>query len=291
MRASITLAAAAAFGRRGRGDRRGPASGTAGARRGAPVNPLDLTDADLHAGREAYARTAPAATAPTARSASRRWSADVAAGPLRGGTAGAQRRRDFRRHHRRCRGRAHAGVLRAVRRRALAAGGLRSQPRGVLGAGQHDGGAGYAWDLPPGFPQPKAPADNPMTAAKVALGRHLFYDTPPVGRRHVFVRHLPRTADPFTDGKGRAVDDSGQIHPRGAMSLANVADAPALTWANPTVGRLESAGAGADARHRSRGAGTAAPSARCWPGSPPSRATRRCSGPWPGEPRRSPSPT
>ena len=31
-------------------------------------------------------------------------------------------------------------------------------------------GAPYAWDLPPGFPPPLVPADNPMSAAKVSLG-------------------------------------------------------------------------------------------------------------------------
>ena len=34
----------------------------------------------------------------------------------------------------------------------------------------------FRWQLPPGFPEPVVPADNPMSAAKVALGRHLFYD-------------------------------------------------------------------------------------------------------------------
>jgi cytochrome c peroxidase len=34
----------------------------------------------------------------------------------------------------------------------------------------------YQWNLPKGFPQPYVPADNPMTAAKVELGRYLFYD-------------------------------------------------------------------------------------------------------------------
>ncbi|HEY1497273.1 MAG TPA: hypothetical protein VGF49_22105 [Candidatus Solibacter sp.] len=29
------------------------------------------------------------------------------------------------------------------------------------------------WNLPNGFPTPRVPADNPMTAAKVELGRHL----------------------------------------------------------------------------------------------------------------------
>ena len=34
----------------------------------------------------------------------------------------------------------------------------------------------WLWDLPKGFPVPRVPADNPMTVAKVELGRHLFYD-------------------------------------------------------------------------------------------------------------------
>ncbi len=34
----------------------------------------------------------------------------------------------------------------------------------------------YRWDLPRGFPTPRVPADNPMTEAKVELGRYLFYD-------------------------------------------------------------------------------------------------------------------
>src|SRR5215207_10484077 len=34
----------------------------------------------------------------------------------------------------------------------------------------------YDWQLPPGFPKPALTADNPMTAEKVELGRHLFYD-------------------------------------------------------------------------------------------------------------------
>jgi cytochrome c peroxidase len=34
-----------------------------------------------------------------------------------------------------------------------------------------------AWNLPKGFPKPQIPADNPMTEAKVEVGRYLFYDT------------------------------------------------------------------------------------------------------------------
>ena len=34
----------------------------------------------------------------------------------------------------------------------------------------------FAWKLPAGFPTPAVPADNPMSAAKVALGEALFSD-------------------------------------------------------------------------------------------------------------------
>ena len=102
-----------------------------------------------------------------------------------------------------------------------------------------DGGASYTWDLPPGFPRPKVPADNPMNAAKVALGRHLFYDRR-LSADSTFscaTCHEQRLA--FTDGKARAVGVTGEVHPRGSMGLANVAYSPVLTWANPTQRRLE----------------------------------------------------
>src|SRR5262249_14307227 len=43
----------------------------------------------------------------------------------------------------------------------------------------------------------------------------------------------------FTDGKGRAVGSTRQVHPRGSMSLVNVAYAAALTWGKPSMTRLE----------------------------------------------------
>ena len=35
----------------------------------------------------------------------------------------------------------------------------------------------YDWGLADGDPVPEVPANNPMSATKVELGRHLFYDT------------------------------------------------------------------------------------------------------------------
>ena len=99
--------------------------------------------------------------------------------------------------------------------------------------------AAYVWDLPTGFPRPRVPADNPMTPAKVELGRYLFYDTRLSGNGQQSCAVCHEQAKAFTDGKGRAVGSTGEVHPRGAMSLANVAYTSALTWGNPLQTRLE----------------------------------------------------
>jgi cytochrome c peroxidase len=44
-------------------------------------------------------------------------------------------------------------------------------------AGPRAFSAEYQWNLPKGFPKPYVPADNPMSEAKIELGRYLFYDT------------------------------------------------------------------------------------------------------------------
>jgi cytochrome c peroxidase len=97
----------------------------------------------------------------------------------------------------------------------------------------------YVRNLPPGFPQPPVPADNPMSHEKAELGRYLFYDArlSVNGRQSCATCH--RQALAFTDGRARAVGATGEIHPRGSMSLVNIAYAAALTWGNPTVTRLE----------------------------------------------------
>lgn len=97
----------------------------------------------------------------------------------------------------------------------------------------------WTWDLPPGFPEPVVPADNPMTAEKVALGRHLFYDTRLSGNGAQSCASCHVQALAFSDPRPRVVGSTGERHPRGSMSLANVAYSPALTWANPLLRSLE----------------------------------------------------
>jgi cytochrome c peroxidase len=83
------------------------------------------------------------------------------------------------------------------------------------------------------------PSDNPMNQAKVELGRRLFYDLRMSVNQKQSCGSCHRQELAFTDGKARAEGTTGAIHPRGSMSLVNVAYTPLLTWANPTVQTLE----------------------------------------------------
>lgn len=102
-----------------------------------------------------------------------------------------------------------------------------------------EAGSGYSWNLPKGFPKPFVPADNPMTDAKVELGKYLFYDTrlSVNGKSSCATCHKQELA--FTDGRAVGVGATGESHSRSAMSLVNVAYSGALTWSNPQSKRLE----------------------------------------------------
>lgn len=93
--------------------------------------------------------------------------------------------------------------------------------------------------LPPGFPRPPIPADNPLTPARVELGRHLFYERRLSADGTFSCASCHRQERAFTDGRGRARGVTGELHPRGAMSLANVAYNATLGWDDPGLDRLE----------------------------------------------------
>jgi cytochrome c peroxidase len=108
------------------------------------------------------------------------------------------------------------------------------------GSGAVESGDGaYEWDLPQGFPVPRIPADNPMTPAKVELGRRLFHDERLSGNGTLSCASCHRPELAYTDGRARAVGALGDEHPRSAMSLANVAYVATLGWDDPTLTRLE----------------------------------------------------
>ena len=97
----------------------------------------------------------------------------------------------------------------------------------------------YRWALAAGMPVPAVPANNPMSDAKVQLGRLLFYDQ----RLSVSTTtscascHLQSLA--FTDGLPKSVGATGAVHPRNSMSLVNVVYNSRLTWANHLLAQIE----------------------------------------------------
>ncbi|MGC9948632.1 MAG: MbnH family di-heme enzyme [Bryobacteraceae bacterium] len=107
---------------------------------------------------------------------------------------------------------------------------------GTLVAGES---GGYHWNLPRGFPIPRVPAGNPMSEVKARLGRYLFYDQrlSVNGKQSCATCHRQELA--FTDGRATSVGATGEMHPRSAMSLVNVAYSAALTWSDPALRSLE----------------------------------------------------
>jgi cytochrome c peroxidase len=101
------------------------------------------------------------------------------------------------------------------------------------------GATPYRLAVPRGFPPPKIPADNPLTVEKVRLGRYLFYDKRLSVNGTSSCATCHRQALAFTDGRAQAVGATGQTHPRGSMSLVNVAYNGAFNWSNPNVHSLE----------------------------------------------------
>ncbi len=121
-------------------------------------------------------------------------------------------------------------------RRALLAAALGAAALASVAGAAEDG---WQWPLPAFFPLPHVPEHNPMNAAKVALGRHLFYDTRLSGNGTMACASCHEQARAFTDGKTVAVGATGEAHTRNAQGLANVAYLPTLTWANPALVSLE----------------------------------------------------
>ncbi len=105
------------------------------------------------------------------------------------------------------------------------------------GSGHPAGDTGFV--LPVGFPEIPVPADNPITAPKIELGRYLFYDRRLSGNgtQSCGSCHEQRLA--FTDGRTVSIGSTGEAHPRNANALTNAAYNATLTWSNPILTSLE----------------------------------------------------
>lgn len=97
----------------------------------------------------------------------------------------------------------------------------------------------FVWRLPKGISPPPAPADNPMSAAKVELGRRLFYeaDLSIDGTLSCASCHEQHRA--FAEGNATRPGVKGALGRRNVMGLTNVGYLSPLTWADPGQTSLE----------------------------------------------------
>ena len=98
----------------------------------------------------------------------------------------------------------------------------------------------FQWPaLPPGISTPPVPADNPMSGAKVELGRRLFYDVRLSGNGGFACSSCHRQELAFSDAKNVPVGSTGEAHTRNSPGLANVGYQRTLGWAGPDTRALE----------------------------------------------------
>ncbi|MBP9202346.1 MAG: di-heme enzyme [Kofleriaceae bacterium] len=97
----------------------------------------------------------------------------------------------------------------------------------------------WPFALPPGFPVPRLPASERLTAELAELGRFLFYEVRLSANETQACGSCHLQARAFTDGRVTSAGSTGVVLRRNAMGLVNVAYSPTLTWANPLLPSLE----------------------------------------------------
>ncbi|MEZ5414674.1 MAG: MbnP family protein [Opitutaceae bacterium] len=91
-------------------------------------------------------------------------------------------------------------------------------------------GTPVAFTVPAGFPQPDLPADNPLTAEGIELGRRLFGDPRLSGNESQSCVTCHDPANAFSDRVALSRGADGTSGVRNAMPLFNLAWHPAYAW-------------------------------------------------------------
>ena len=97
----------------------------------------------------------------------------------------------------------------------------------------------YQWQLPPQFPKPDVPVDNPMSASKVALGRALFYEPALSGNRAMSCATCHQPDKAFSQAQALSSGSNGDTLKRNALALVNIAYNSDFTWAHNGLGSIE----------------------------------------------------
>lgn len=97
----------------------------------------------------------------------------------------------------------------------------------------------WRWTLPSDIAPPPIPSDNPMTTAKVELGRRLFYDADLSINGTMSCATCHEQKRGFADGNATRPGVHGDPGRRNVPGLANVGYAARLTWADSRLMTLE----------------------------------------------------
>jgi cytochrome c peroxidase len=94
-------------------------------------------------------------------------------------------------------------------------------------------------ELPPHFPEPVVPADNVLTAARIELGRHLFYDDRLSVNQAISCSSCHHQERAFADESAVSLGATGEAGVLNAPTLSNVIYMHPLTWAHGRIGTIE----------------------------------------------------
>jgi len=108
----------------------------------------------------------------------------------------------------------------------------------LLGCGSNEK-VDYKWLIPKDYPKPQVPQDNPMSEAKIKLGRYLFYDKNLSANQTQSCASCHKQEKAFSESLAVSVGSTGQSHRRNALALVNVAYNKTLTWAHPSLDSIE----------------------------------------------------
>ncbi len=97
----------------------------------------------------------------------------------------------------------------------------------------------FNWNIPEHVPLPIVPSENPVDEVMFQLGRHLFYDLRLSGNGSQSCASCHHQSMAFAESLERSIGSTGELHPRNAQSLVNVAFNTTYTWANPALVTLE----------------------------------------------------
>mgnify|MGYP000187929382 CR=1 FL=1 len=97
----------------------------------------------------------------------------------------------------------------------------------------------YQWPIIDGFPKPQVPADNPMTVAKVTLGKQLFYDVNLSANQTQACASCHIQEHAFAEPLATSTGSTGRNHRRNSPALVNIAYNKTLTWAHDGLTSIE----------------------------------------------------